>query len=97
MPVITMARPLRVGGLDHFLVAHRAAGLDHGRGAGLGGREQAVGEREERVGGDHRALDLEAGQLGLDDGDARGVHPAHLAGADADGGADRAHRRWRST
>ena len=34
----------------------RAAGLDDGGGAGLGGGEQAVGEREEGVGGDDRAL-----------------------------------------
>ncbi len=45
-----------IGGVDHFLVAHRAAGLDHRRGARRRGGEKAVGEREERVGRDHRAF-----------------------------------------
>ena len=45
-----------VGGGDHLVVVHRAAGLDHRGGAGLDRDQQAVGEREERVGGDHRAL-----------------------------------------
>ena len=52
MPVKTMAMPAFVGGVDHGLVVHRAAGLDHGGGAGVDGFEQAVGEREEGVGGD---------------------------------------------
>ena len=45
-----------VGGGDDLVVAHGAAGLDHGGGAGLGGRQQAVGEGEEGVGRHHRAL-----------------------------------------
>ena len=45
-----------VGGLDHLFVAHRPAGLDHRGRAGLDGDEEAVGEREEGVGGDHRSL-----------------------------------------
>ena len=44
-----------VGGGDHFVVADRAAGLDHRGRAGLDRREQAVGEREEGVRGDRRA------------------------------------------
>ena len=47
---------VRVGGGDHVVVAHRAARLDDRRGAGLDGRQQAVGEGEEGVGGDDRAL-----------------------------------------
>ena len=45
-----------VGGGDHLVVAHRAAGLDDRGRAGLDRREQAVGEGEEGVGGDDRAL-----------------------------------------
>lgn len=45
MPVKTIAIVL-VGSVDHFLVAHRAARLHHGRGAG-GDRRRAVREREE--------------------------------------------------
>ena len=45
----------RVGGGDHLGVAQRAAGLDDGGGAGFDRRDQSVGEREERVGGDDRA------------------------------------------
>jgi hypothetical protein len=38
-----------VRSLDDFLVAHRAAGLDHGCGAGFDAGQHAVGEREERI------------------------------------------------
>ena len=55
MPVNTMARPRCVGRRDHLLVAHRAARLDDGGGAGLGRRQQPVGEGEEGVRGDDRA------------------------------------------
>ena len=41
-----------VGGGDDFVVADRAAGLDDGGGARLCGCNEAVGEGEERVGGD---------------------------------------------
>lgn len=43
-----------VRGVDHFLVAHRAAGLYDRGGAGGGGGQQTVGEREEGVRRDHR-------------------------------------------
>ena len=93
-PVNTMAMPCCVGGGDDVVVAHRAARLDDGGGAGFDGGQQAVGEGEEGVGGDDRALGQrfgKAGRLGrverLAGGDARGIDPAHLAGADADGGA----------
>ena len=83
-----------VGGLDHLVVAHRAAGLDHGGGAGLDRDQKAVGKREEGVGGDDRAAGERCRQarrrgriLGLARGDAGGIDAAHLAGADADGGA----------
>ena len=56
--------------------------------------EQAVGEGEEGVGRDDRALGQRLGKarcLGrverLAGGDARGIDAAHLAGADADRGA----------
>ena len=42
----------RVAGFDHLGVALRAAGLDHGLGAGLDRCLGAVGEGEERVGGE---------------------------------------------
>src|SRR5690606_7420890 len=76
-----------VGRGDHFLVTHRAAGLDHRGGASLGEHVEAVSERERGVGGDHATGDLQAGVLGLDLGDAGGIDPAHLARADADGHA----------
>ncbi|MPL60780.1 hypothetical protein SDC9_06342 [bioreactor metagenome] len=78
--------------VDHFLVAHRAAGLDHAGGARLDRLEQAVGEGEEGVRGDGRALRRAFGKahglrhpFGLLRGDHRAVDAAHLAGADADG------------
>ena len=45
----------RVGGRDDLVVAHRAAGLDDRGRPRLGRGQQAVGEREEGVGGDRRA------------------------------------------
>src|SRR5690606_19829741 len=45
-----------VGGLDHLIVAHGAARLDHRRCACLDSRQQTVSEGEERVGSDHAAL-----------------------------------------
>src|SRR5688572_21664359 len=54
-----------VGGGDHFLVADRAAGLDHGRGAGLDRGEEAVGEGEEGVRGDRGADRSRLGPSGL--------------------------------
>jgi hypothetical protein len=78
---------LLVGGGDHFRIAHRAAGLDHRRGAGLGQHVEAVAEGEEGVRCRHRADHGEAVVLGLDRGDARRIDAAHLAGADADGHA----------
>ena len=51
-----------VGGLDHLVVAHRAAGLDDGGGAGLDRHQQTVGERKERVRRDHRALRQRLGE-----------------------------------
>ena len=56
-----------VGGFDHFAVANRAAGLDHRGGAGLDRDQEAVGEREERVGGDHRAPGERRRQAELDE------------------------------
>src|SRR5438105_284373 len=41
-----------VGSGDHFLVADRAAGLNHGGCAGFGSRQESVGEGEEGVGRD---------------------------------------------
>src|SRR5690606_12145731 len=45
-----------IRGVDHFLVAHRAAGLDHRADADGGGIVDAIAEREEGVGGHDRAL-----------------------------------------
>src|SRR5690606_30538117 len=59
-----------VGCGNHLFIAHRAAGLDHSGGAGVGEHVQPVAEREEGVGRDHRAADVEAGVLGLDGGNA---------------------------
>ena len=44
-----------VGRGDDFLVPDRAAGLHHSPDAGVDQDLQAVGEREERVGGSNRA------------------------------------------
>ena len=84
----------RVGGVDDVLILDRAAGLDDGGGPRLDRGEHAVGEGEEGIRGDDRALGeraVETRGSGRVDrlavGDAGGIEPAHLARADADGGA----------
>src|SRR5688500_3222112 len=74
----------RVGGGDDLVVAHAAAGLDDGRGAGIGERVEAVAKREEGVGGDHRPGQGELRVGSLERRDAHAVDPAHLPGADAE-------------
>jgi hypothetical protein len=83
--------PLHIGGGEHVLVAHRTAGLDHGRSAGFRRREQPVGKGEEGVGGDHAPLRrrlatarFARGIGSLGSGDPGRIDPAHLAGADPD-------------
>ena len=51
------ARPpcRRLGGREHGLVTLRTAGVDHRRATGVGCHLERIGEREERVGGQHRA------------------------------------------
>src|SRR5581483_3174448 len=75
------------GGRDsrgHLLVPARAARLDDRRDARLEAELRAVGEREERVGGEHRAAHVVAELRCLLDRDPDGVDAAHLAGADPD-------------
>ena len=76
-----------VGGIDHFLVAHRAAGLDHTGGARIDHHIEAVAEREEGVARHCRALEGQARVLRLDAGDAGRIEAAHLARAHAHGHA----------
>ncbi len=82
MPVKTMATPQSVGGGDDFLVLDAAAGLDHGSGASRRNGLKAIGEGEEGVGGGDAALER---QNSLHCTKLRGIHAAHLPGADAEG------------
>ena len=74
----------RVGGGDDFGVAQRTAGLNRGGRTGLGGGDQAVGKREERVAAYDAAREREARFTGFPHSDAAGIHAAHLARADAE-------------
>ena len=74
-----------ISGSDHLGITHRTARLDHCSDTYFSRVIDTVTEREERIRSHDRALHLQTGMLGLDRGDARGVHAAHLAGADADG------------
>ena len=69
-----------VGPGDVLVVLHRAARLHDHRHAGVGGRLDAVGEREERVARAGAALGPAGGLLR---GDLAGLDPVLLAGADA--------------
>src|SRR5580698_7140773 len=71
-----------IGGGDHVLVLHRPARLDDSGCSGSSDGLKSIGEREVGVGGDDGAFEREHGFLRAEAG---GIHPAHLAGADADG------------
>ena len=78
-----------------FLSRIGSARLNDRRCAGLDCDQKTIGEREERIGRDHRTfgqrtfeLHLFRGIFRLARGDACGIDAAHLAGADADGGDD---------
>ena len=73
-----------IGGGDHLVVAHAAAGLDDGLGARLRECVEAIAEGEECIGGHRRAGEREFRALRLGCGDAHAVDPAHLAGTDAE-------------
>ena len=54
MPEVALAcqhhgKACLIGRLDHLVVAHGAAGLNHAGGASRGGLEQAVGKGEKRI------------------------------------------------
>ena len=81
-----------VGGLDHIVVADRAARLDHRGRSGFGGGEQAVGEGEKGIAGHCRSgcTALRPAELlcrfgRLHGGDPRAVAAVHLARADPGG------------
>ena len=66
--------------------------MNNGGRAGLNDNKQSISEREERIGRDDRSLghrrrqfQFLRGILRLARGDARGIDPAHLSRADADG------------
>src|SRR4029079_5418506 len=69
---------------DHLGVTHTAARLHDGLRARLCDHVDAVAKREECVRCNDGPVQLEAGVLCLDRGDARGVDTAHLAGTDAE-------------
>src|SRR5271156_1325074 len=68
-----------VGCLNDLGVTNRAARLNDRRGACLGHGLEAIGEREEGVGGGDRALERENG---LQSAEACGVDAAHLSRTD---------------
>ncbi len=74
-----------VCGGDDFFVANGAAWLDGAGCSGIGGGEEAVGEREEGIASDGASFEGEACVSGFPDGHAGCIDPGHLAGADAEG------------
>src|SRR5829696_3183088 len=71
-------------GLDHLAVALRAAGLDQRRDARVERELRAVGEREERVRREHRAVEIVGVVARLREREPDRVDAAHLARADPD-------------
>src|SRR5258706_3840328 len=76
-----------VSGLNHFLVAHRAARLDDRRDTGFSGLLDSVAKWEERIGAQHRALGVVTSDARLVHRKKSGVDSRHLTGADSDRGA----------
>jgi len=74
-----------VGGVDDFLIAHGATGLDHTGDSGSRSGINAIAEREECIGCHDGSLDFQTLVLGFDAGDFGGVDAAHLASTDTDG------------
>ena len=95
-PVNTIAMPCSSAARDHLGVAHRAAGLDDGRRARRRRLVDAVAEREERVGAEHRARERMP-RAPPRARDAHRVDARHLAGADARVCGRSREARWRST
>ena len=54
-----------IGRFDHFIIAHRAARLDHRSRTRLGGSQQAIGKGEKRIGGYNRTFGKRLGQTGI--------------------------------
>src|SRR5438067_1133365 len=71
-------------GVDHLVVALRAAGLDDRRHARVQRELRPVREREERVAREGGAAELVAVLARLVERDPHRVDAAHLPGADAD-------------
>src|SRR5579864_8666896 len=69
-----------IGRFNHFLVPHRASGLNNRRGSGLGDFLDPVWKWKKRVRCRHRAFER---KLRLHRTDLARVDPAHLPGADA--------------
>ena len=80
----TIATPAASQASIDLGVALRAARLDDRPHAGVDRQLRAVGEREERVGGQHRAVERQPGRGRLVDRDPHRVDAAHLPGADPD-------------
>src|SRR5450631_2810680 len=70
-----------VGRADHFGIALRASGLNHGLDPELGDDVQSVAKREERVGRHRRRFQRQAFVPGLQSGDLAADYAAHLPGA----------------
>ena len=77
-----------VHGGDHILVAHGPSRLDDRCHAGVDRELRTVGEGKERIGGQGCSGEqVGLGRAGFVDGQADGVDPTRLAGANADRGA----------
>ena len=90
--------------INHILIAHRSARLDHGGRPGFDGGQQPVGKGKERVRGNNTALGercVKPERLGsvhrLACCDPGRIDPAHLAGADPLPWRRSGHRQWRWT
>ena len=81
-----------IGGLDHGLIPHRTARLDHRRGAGLDHGLKPIRKGEESIRSRHRTGQW---QNGLHRPEVRRIHPAHLPRADPNR-LPRARTQWRS-
>ena len=74
-----------IGGVDDFLIAHRATGMDDRGDASRCCCVDTVAERKKGVGGHYRARHDQTFVGGLDAGYLGRLDPAHLSRANTDG------------
>src|ERR1041385_3775296 len=71
-----------IGGGNDFSVAHGSSGLNDCRSPRLCRSNESIGEGEEGITANNTSPEIESSFTGFPNGNAAGIHTAHLSGAD---------------